>query len=126
MKKILIFFLMLFLSINNILAEDYDTTPLTLQNFNFEFDYNFQDLNLNLTNFNFEFDYIEQLFQFDLSQYISDYSRLKKLAELYSDLQTAISNYSKWKIIAIGESDNYYIQSNSDYNKFKRLAAKYK
>ena len=125
MKKILIFFI-IFLSINNILAEDYDTTPLTLQNFNFEFDYNVQDLNLNLTNFNFEFDYIEQLFQFDLTQYISDYSRFKKLSELYPDLQNGISNYSKWRIIAIGESDNYYIQSNSDYLKFKRLAAKYK
>ena len=65
-------------------------------------------------------------FIFDLTQYISDYSRFKKLSELYSTLQTTISNYSKWKIIAIVENDNYYIQSNSDYNKFKRLADKYK
>jgi len=65
-------------------------------------------------------------FQFDLTQYISDYSRFKKLAELYSNLQTAISNYSKWRIISIGENDNYYIQPNSDYLKFKRLADKYK
>ena len=125
MKKILIFFFIIFLSINNILAEDYDTTPLTLQNFNFEFDYIEQN-KLTLQNFNFEFDYIEQLFQFDLTQYISDYSRFKKLSELYPDLQNGISNYSKWRIIAIGESDNYYIQSNSDYLKFKKLAEKYK
>lgn len=65
-------------------------------------------------------------FVFDLTEYVSDYSRFKKLSELYSNLQTAISNYSKWKIIAIGESDNYYIESNLEYNKFKRLADKYK
>lgn len=65
-------------------------------------------------------------FIFDLTQYISDYSRFKKLSELYSTLQTTISNYSKWRIISIGESDNYYIESNLEYNKFKRLADKYK
>ena len=65
-------------------------------------------------------------FIFNLADYVSDYSRFKKLSELYTDLQTTISNYSKWRIIAIGESDNYYIQSNSDYLKFKKLAAKYK
>ncbi len=125
MKKILIFFFIIFLSINNILAEDYDTTPLTLQNFNFEFDYNFQDLNLNLTNFNFEFDYIKQLFQFDLTQYISDYSRYKKLWELYPQL-TGMSGYEFWKEFSILENEPEYRMPKLDYYKFKLVAAKYK
>ena len=117
---------MLFLSINNILAEDYDTTPLTLQNFNFEFNYNFQDLNLNLTNFNFEFDYIIlQTFKFDLTEYISDYSRYKKLWELYPQL-SGVSGFKFWHELATLENDNYYREPNLPYLKFKRLAAKYK
>jgi len=126
MKKILIFFFIIFLSINNILAEDYDTTPLTLQNFNFEFDYIEQN-KLTLQNFNFEFDYIKATFIFNLSEIKSDYFRYKKLTELYPELNDYYyGSYEYWKNLALLESDNYYREPYLPYFKFKRLDNKYK
>jgi len=143
MKKILIFFFIIFLSINNILAEDYDTTPLTLQNFNLEFNYNdlnhlnmtnfnfefdYSTLNLDLTlqNFNFEFEYIKATFIFNLSEIKSDYFKYKKLTELYPQLTSLKSTNEFWRELALLENDNYYNEPYLPYFKFKRLDNKYK
>lgn len=64
-------------------------------------------------------------FQFDLTQYISDYSRYKKLWELYPQL-TGVSGFKFWRELATLENDVYYRQPNTDYLKFKKLADKYK
>ena len=64
-------------------------------------------------------------FQFDLTQYISDYSRFKKLWELYPQL-TGMSGYKFWYELAILENDVEYRNTDLNYLKFKRLAAKYK
>ena len=145
MKKILILTFIICIFLNNIsYCDDYDTQPLTLQNFNFEFDYrtpnldltlqnfNFEfeyttppNLDLTLQNFNFEFDYILQTFKFDLTEYISDYSRYKKLWELYPQL-TGMSGYRFWKEFSILENEPEYRTPKLDYYKFKIVAAKYK
>ena len=127
MKKILILTFIICIFLNNIsYCEDYDTQPLTLQNFNFEFDYIEQN-KLTLQNFNFEFDYIKATFIFNLSEIKSDYFRYKKLTELYSQLSDYyFGSYEYWYNLALLENDVYYRQPNLEYLKFKRLAAKYK
>ena len=127
MKKILIFsFFIILFSFNVFFAEDYDTIPLTLSNFNFEFDYITPNTKLTLSNFNFEFDYILQTFKFDLTQYISDYERYQKITELYPQLSGIKSTIQFWHELATLENDNYYREPNLPYLKFKRLADKYK
>jgi len=64
-------------------------------------------------------------FIFDLINYVSDYSRFKKIWELYPQL-SGVSGFKFWREIAILENDNYYREPNLPYLKFKRLAAKYK
>ncbi len=64
-------------------------------------------------------------FQFDLTQYISDYSRYKKLWELYPQL-TGKSGYEFWKEFSILENEPEYRTPKLDYYKFKIVAAKYK
>ena len=64
-------------------------------------------------------------FIFNLADYVSDYSRYKKLWELYPQL-TGMSGYKFWKEIAILENDVEYRNTDLNYLKFKRLAAKYK
>jgi len=64
-------------------------------------------------------------FQFDLTQYISDYSRYKKIWELYPQL-SGVSGFKFWHELVTLENDNYYREPNLPYLKFKRLADKYK
>ena len=66
-------------------------------------------------------------FIFNLSEIKSDYFRYKKLTELYPQLSDYyFGSYEYWYNLALLENDVYYRQPNSDYLKFKRLAAKYK
>ena len=64
-------------------------------------------------------------FIFDLINYVSDYSRFKKIWELYPQL-SGVSGFKFWHELATLENDNYYREPNLPYLKFKRLAAKYK
>lgn len=66
-------------------------------------------------------------FIFDLTEYVSDYSRFKKLTELYPQLSDYyFGSYEYWYNLALLENDVYYRQPNLEYLKFKRLADKYK
>ena len=125
MKKILIILIILF-SVSSVVFAD--SEPLTLQNFNFEFEYILGN-DFTLHNFNFEFEYIEDTtptFIFNLVDYISDYERYKKITELYPQLSELKSLPEFWRELAILENDNYYREPNLTYLKFKRLSEKYK
>lgn len=127
MKKILFILILLSLTVK-VFADDtiIIVKPLTLSNFNMEFNYNYQNLNISLQNFNMEFNYVESSpFNFELGNYKSDYERFNKLSGLYAISNEKILNREKWGVVALNEKDNYYNAKTLPILKWYKLDLKY-